>query len=224
MALGWDVERLNSWRVPENFAPDEPVIYGEPLFAEAIAEQLGLALVQPVDSFLVCLPPDYVKRWVSLLTAVEARSLPGPVFLKPPGQKAFPASVYRDGSHLPELAENEPVLVSEPVDWLAEFRFFIRDRKVLAWSPYWLRGELARRGDEWVVDIDFARSTRALLDRLLFDLTVELPTAVVIDAGVIADRGPAVVEANQASGAGIYGCDPRDVLEALRAATTSAIP
>jgi hypothetical protein len=53
---------------------------------------------------------------------------------------------------------------------------------------------------------------------------VELPTAVVIDAGVIADRGPAVVEANQASGAGIYGCDPRDVLEAVRAATTSAIP
>ena len=36
---------------------------------------------------------------------------------------------------------------------------------------------------------------------------------------MIRDVGPAVVEANAASGAGIYGCDPRDVLEVLRAAT-----
>ena len=31
--------------------------------------------------------------------------------------------------------------------------------------------------------------------------------------------GAAVVEANAASGAGIYGCDPRGVLEVLRVAT-----
>ena len=107
-------------------------------------------------------------------------------------------------------------------DSLAEFRFFIRDRQVVAWSPYWLRGELARRGDEWVVETEFATITRELLDRLLFDQTVTLPRAVVIDAGLIEGRGPAVVEANQASGAGIYGCDPRDVLEALRAAVVFA--
>jgi hypothetical protein len=41
----------------------------------------------------------------------------------------------------------------------------------------------------------------------------------VLDAGVIRDVGPAVVVANEASGAGLYGCDPRDVLEVLRAAT-----
>ncbi len=46
-----------------------------------------------------------------------------------------------------------------------------------------------------------------------------LPAALVIDAGVIRGVGPAVVEANEASGAGIYGCDPRDVLDVLRAAT-----
>ena len=69
MALGWDVERLSSWRVPDHFAPDEPVIYGEPLFAEAIAEQLGLALVQPADSFkaamLVCRRRGYARFNVS---------------------------------------------------------------------------------------------------------------------------------------------------------------
>jgi hypothetical protein len=43
--------------------------------------------------------------------------------------------------------------------------------------------------------------------------------AVVLDAGMIRGHGPAVVEANEASGAGIYGCDPRDVLDVLRGAT-----
>ena len=64
-----------------------------------------------------------------------------------------------------------------------------------------------------------AAATRALVDRLLADARVDLPAAVVIDAGVIRGVGPAVVEANEASGAGFYGCDPRDVLEVLRAAT-----
>ena len=62
-------------------------------------------------------------------------------------------------------------------------------------------------------------STRGLVDRLLADTRVELPVALVLDAGVIRGAGPAVVEANEASGSGIYGCDPRDVLEVVRAAT-----
>jgi hypothetical protein len=32
-----------------------------------------------------------------------------------------------------------------------------------------------------------------------------------------------VVEANEASGAGIYGCDPRDLLEVLRVATVNSV-
>jgi hypothetical protein len=51
---------------------------------------------------------------------------------------------------------------------------------------------------------------------------VDLPAALVIDAGVIRGVGPAVVEANEASGSGFYGCDPRDVLEVLRGAILAA--
>ena len=40
--LGWDVMRLASWRCPEDFEPEEPVLHGEPLFNTAVAEQLGL--------------------------------------------------------------------------------------------------------------------------------------------------------------------------------------
>ncbi len=222
VALGWDVMRLASWRCPDDFEPEEPVLYAEPLFNEAVAQELGLMVVEPPEDFLVRLPPEYVQRKVRLMTAAEARSLPGPVFLKPPNRKTFPAKVYASGADLPEMPDDDPVLASEPVEWLAEFRFFVRDRRIHAWSPYWLHGALARRGDDWVMEPEMAAATRGLVYRLLADLRVELPVALVIDAGVVKGVGPAIVEANEASGAGIYGCDPRDVLEVLRAATGRA--
>ena len=219
VALGWDVMRLASWRCPEDFEPEEPVLFAEPLFNQAVAEQLGLEVVEPPEDFLARLPHEYVKREIRLTTAAEARTLPGPVFLKPPNHKTFPARVHASGTELPEMPEDDPVLASEPVEWAAEFRFFVRDRRVHAWSPYWLHGALARKEDEWVVEPEMAAMTRGLVDHLLANTSIDLPVALVLDAGVIRGRGPAVVEANEASGAGIYGCDPRDVLEVLRAAT-----
>lgn len=219
IALGWGVMRLASWRCTEDFEPAEPVLFAEPLFNAAVAEQLGLAVIEPSEDFLIKLPREYVLRDIRLTTSAEARTLPGPVFLKPPNRKTFPAKVYASGSELPEMSDDDSVLASEPVEWLAEFRFFVRDRRVHAWSPYWLSGALAREGDDWVIEPEMAATTRSLVDRLLADPRVDLLPALVIDAGVIRGVGPAVVEANEASGAGIYGCDPRDVLEVLRAAT-----
>lgn len=219
IALGWDVMRLASWRCPDDFEPEEPVLFAEPLFNAAVADQLGLKVVEPPEDFLTRLPEPYVKRRVRLMTAAEARTLPGPVFLKPPNRKTFPARVYVSGSALPDMPDDDPVLVSEPVEWDAEFRFFIRNRHVCAWSPYWLSGALARNSDEWIVNPNMVARARNLVDRLLADSEAGLPVAFVLDAGVIRDVGAAVVEANQASGAGIYGCDPRDVLDVLRAAT-----
>jgi hypothetical protein len=54
-----------------------------------------------------------------------------------------------------------------------------------------------------------------LVTQLLADSRVGLPPACVVDVGRIAGRGWAVIEANSVWGAGIYGCDPVAVLEAL---------
>jgi hypothetical protein len=219
ISQGWDVERLTGWRCPEGFDPEEPVLYGEPLFNEAVAGQLGLSVIQPPEDFLVRLPQEYVRRRVQVTNAAGARKLPGPVFLKPPNRKVFSARVYASGAELPEMPDDDSVLISEPVDWLGEFRFFIQDRRVQAWTPYLLAGALARKDDEWIVDPDLAAKARELVDRLIDDPRADLPIAFVLDVGVIQGVGAAVVEANEASGAGIYGCDPRDVLNVLRAAT-----
>ncbi len=169
IALGWDVMRLSGWRCPEDFDPEEPVLFAEPLFNQAVAEQLGLEVIEPPEDFLIKLPGEYVGRRVSLTTAIEARRLPGLVFLKPPNRKTFPARVYTGGGELPEMPDDDPILTSDPVEWVAEFRFFVRDLRVHAWSPYWLHGALARKEDEWVVEPEMATATRRLVDRLLAD-------------------------------------------------------
>jgi hypothetical protein len=56
-------------------------------------------------------------------------------------------------------------------------------------------------------------------ETLLADSRVPVPPALVLDVGMIHDRGWAVVEANAAWGAGIYGCEPDKVLVALARAS-----
>lgn len=82
--------------------------------------------------------------------------------------------------------------------------------------------ERIHRNGELQREHDFAASgaevdeLRQFVERVLNDPRVTVPRATVIDAGVIQNRGWAVVELNSAWGAGLYGCDPVEVLEVLR--------
>src|SRR3954468_3015514 len=69
VALGWAVMRLASWRCPEDFAPEEPVLVEGALFSPVVAKQLGLGLIVPPEDFLVRLPQEHVRRRVLLMTA-----------------------------------------------------------------------------------------------------------------------------------------------------------
>jgi hypothetical protein len=214
--LGWSVERLTSWRVPDELrtVPD-PVMYLEALVGPTIAQQFGLRLLEPAVDWLPRLPDEFRKRQVSLMPLRVARQLPGPAFIKPPNDKSFPARVY-SGSELPDgYDENSPVLVAEVVRWEVEFRCFLLDRQPMTLSIYLRDGEFQRVHG-------FAASTAELAEAesfvraVLADLRVDLPRAAVMDVGVIAGRGWAIVEQNSAWGSGIYGCDPVRVLEVLR--------
>ncbi|HZF08535.1 MAG TPA: ATP-grasp domain-containing protein [Thermoanaerobaculia bacterium] len=54
---------------------------------------------------------------------------------------------------------------------------------------------------------------------ILADPAIDFPAAIVLDVGRIEGRGWAVVEPNGAWGAGLYGCDPREALWVIQAAT-----
>lgn len=214
--LGWQVERLQSWRVPEHLLTvPEPVLYLETLFGPTLAGQFGLKLLEPPDDWLPRLPDEYRKRAVRLTTFADARSLTTPAFVKPPNSKSFPARVYL-GSELPDgYADDSPVLVSEVVTWEKEFRGFVLDRQLRTFSIYLRNGELQKDNGYAMTD-DEAAEVTAFVNLVLADERVDLPRTAVLDVGVIGGRGWAVVEQNAAWGSGLYGCDPAEVLRVLR--------
>ena len=214
--LGWNVERLQSWQVPTELRlVPEPVLYLEALFGQTLAAQFGLQLLEPEIDWLPNLPAEFRQRQVSLTTLGGCRDLVKPAFIKPPNDKSFPAKVYT-GAALPhEYDEDTPILVAEVVVWEKEFRCFILNRQIRTISIYLRSGELQRELEFAATEPELA-AAEAFLNRLLADERIELPRAAVVDVGIIAERGWAVVEQNAAWGAGIYGCDPVQVLEVLR--------
>jgi hypothetical protein len=219
---GWEVERLAGWRAPDHLTSVEVVLYGEPLFAEVVAGELGLSLLEPSPDWLASLPRDLTRRWVRFITLAEARGLAGPTFIKPAQDKCFPAQVYDSGRGLPGeevLPGTTPVLVAAPVDWRVEVRCFALDGDVVTLSPYWRDGRLAQAEDSaWPATEEERREARDFATAVLRGPRASLPPAVVLDVGVIRDEGWAVVEANAAWGSGIYGCDPDQVLRVVRRA------
>lgn len=216
--LGWRTERLGAWRIPEHLRElEEPVLYAEALFAPEFASQLGLELLSPTDDWLATLPMEYKSRDIKLTTLGEARALDRPMFVKPPNDKTFPARAYT-GDALPEgYDEDMPVLVSDLVEWDAEFRCFILDRTLQTSSIYSRGGEL-QRDSGFAASPEELAGVSAFVTTMLADPRVSLPRATVLDVGTLADGRWACVEQNAAWGAGLYGCDPERVLPVIRAA------
>ena len=209
--------------MPEGLPDKEGlVLYGEPLFAAVVADQLHLALIEPPFHWTAGLSQAYRRREVVFSNLATARQLSKPRFIKPADDKCFVAKVYESGSLLPSaevLPDATPVLIAEPVSWEVEYRCFVLDRQVLTSSVYLRHGELAQNPDgSW--DASRAEMNEALdvANTVLRDSAVPFPPAVVLDVGSIADRGWAVVEANAAWGSGIYGCDAAAVLRVIQRA------
>jgi len=219
IALKWEVVRVHGWHVPAIEAKDLAV-YGEPLFAHHVAQTLGLKLQEPSLDWLPKLSAKWRGRDVRLTTLAEARKTSTRTFIKPADEKCFDAKVYSSGADLPApgpLPEDIPVLVQEVVEWTTEFRCFVLNRKVVTLSPYWRDGRLAK--DEngfWPATEEELKVALEFCERVLSDTSVAVPEAVVIDVGVIANRGWAVIESNAAFSSGMYGCDPEKVLGVLQ--------
>jgi len=221
IAAKWEVIRVHGWRVPLLPASDV-AIYGEPLFAEHVAQTLGLRLVAPPLDWLPRLPARWRGRDVRLTTLADARRVAENAFVKPADEKCFDARVYSSGAELPApgpLPEDLPVLAQEVVEWTIEFRCFVLERKAAAVSVYWRDGRLAKSGDgDWMASDAELNEATQFCESALRDANVSVPDAVVLDVGVIRNHGWAVIECNAAFAAGIYGCNPVAVLSVLRRA------
>ncbi|WP_460063098.1 ATP-grasp domain-containing protein [Streptomyces sp. YKOK-I1] len=214
---GAHVETLCDWRVPEGYRREPGAsLYAGPLFADAVAGGLGIGLLEAPEDWLARLPYELTLRDVEFTTIAEAWRLRRPAFVKPPNDKSFPARVYPDGSGLPgpdAVDGTEPVLVSDIVAFTVEYRLFLLDGEVRTGSRYATRGAL----DVAPLAEDPRRAEVLAFAGLLAG--TGLPSAIVVDVGLIDGAGWAVVEANAAWASGHYACDAEAALDVvLRAA------
>lgn len=215
---GWTVVRARGIRIPE-IDDAEVVIYVEALYAATIATLIGRQLLDLPENWLCTLPYEFRGRGVRITSLRQARTLEVPRFVKPPNDKSFAARVYESGASLPQECDDDmAVLVADPVRWHSEFRCFCLDGKVLTLSPYLRSGVHARETDYEATDNEVGAATE-FAEQVLASKFIPTPRAIVIDVGVIAGFGWAVVEANAAWGSGIYGCNPNRVLDVVRHAT-----
>lgn len=220
--LGWDVVRLQNWRLPDQPIHD-PVVFVKSLFAPMIGEQLGLDLKEPPEDWLEKLPYEFAKRGIMLSKAGSLREVAGfhrdcwtvyppQWFVKPPNDKSFPAKVY---DKLPDyIPDHTTILVQEVVEWEKEFRCFCLDKKVLTLSVY-CRNHQVQKHENWQASYPELQEAKEFAETVLG--AVDAPRAVVMDVGLIKDKGWAVVELNAAWGSGIYGCEPKEVLYVVQA-------
>ncbi len=259
---GMRVETVHGWRLPEHLAGHPGAhLYAGPLFADAVGAELGNGLLEPDPDWLARLPRALTRRGVVFTTLARARELDRPAFVKPPDVKSFPARVYPSGAALPgpEVLDGDtPVLVSDVVEFQAEFRCFVAGGEVRAVSRYAVGGELdvgpagadprsadaaafaglacmagpatARRAGIGASGLGSAngQGTAGGGERFVDVGRSGLPSAVVVDVGLITDPGSgrpewAVIEANAAWASGHYAADADAALDvALRSAMPRA--
>ncbi|MER5435020.1 ATP-grasp domain-containing protein [Streptomyces sp. NPDC002588] len=210
---GAHVETLRDWRVPEPWRGAAGAsLYAGPLFADTVARELGLGLLEAPENWLARLPRELTLREIEFTTVAEARRLRRPAFIKPPNDKSFPARVYPDGSGLPgpdAVEDTEPVLVSDIVTFAAEYRLFLLDGEVRTGSRYATRGGLDVAP---LAEDPRRREVLAFAGRLA---GTGLPSAIVVDVGLTDGSEWAVVEANAAWASGHYGCDAGAALDVV---------
>lgn len=197
----------------------ERYYWGGPKWAAANADVLGVGLLEPHDAWLSELAPQWLCRSVQLMTLGAARQA-GRAFIKPPSSKDFPARVYADSADLASATDGLPldmlVLVSERVEFAAEYRLFVLDGRVRTGSRYATWGAL----DPGTLLTSEAARVVSRVEAMLQDVGDTLPCAVVIDAGLLGSsvdprRDVAIVEANMAWFAQPYWSEPDRVLDVV---------
>ena len=117
-----------------------------------------------------------------------------------------------------------PVLLSEPVEWSAEYRCFVLHAEVAAWSPYISFGRPSWKPfGPGTLSRQTPANVQSFCRRLFSHGGVTFPPAFVMDIGLIDDRGWAVVEFNPVWCSGLLGANPAAVLPVLRRASRPAV-
>ena len=213
--LNWDIELAPSgWRLDENHVIKPGIPYGSQIFCEVISQQMNWNLILNSFDWLSTLPFEVLGRKIEFMTLKDALKINVPKFIKPADDKVFPCKVYQTGQEInlyEGLSLETPTLVSDPVNFVSEYRCFVKDQRILTASCYKLGDEI-NNPNNWEVNLPEVLST--LSKWLKEGLIISKPA--VIDVGYLDNGQLVVIESNPAWASGIYGCDLWGVLEVLQ--------
>jgi len=219
---GWSVRAWDE--APHVPAGQRIVYYGRTDVVAQAAARYRLALLEPPLDLLTRLPASLLLRQVEAARFRDLCRLQRPTFVKPadPLERCFDAGIYAQVSAIRaprDLDPDLPVLVAEPVEWLVEFRCFVREGRLVAASPYLSFGRpVWQPWDQGGSKAGPAGDARAVCGRLLAAKALALPPAFVVDVGLIEGRGWAVVEFNPAWNSGLLRADLAAVLGVIERA------
>jgi hypothetical protein len=223
---GWKVVAMEDQSAN---APARPLVcYVSTELALAAAARFRLALLEPSLDLLARLPSTLLLREVQFARFRDLSRLKQRAFVKPadPLDKCFDAGVYCDARDIRSrkaIRDDSPVLIAEPVEFLAEYRCFVVGGQVVASSPYISFGrpiwKAWGKGGEKATP---SKDALAVCRRLLANRSVPLPPAFVVDVGLIEGSGWAIVEFNPAWSSGLLGVEPARVLPVLERACRDA--
>ena len=219
-ARGWATHFLD--QQPHPHVTGDRTFYGGTDMADLYARQFELCLIEPPLDLITRVSPDLLARTVQFGTFQQLRHVPGPLFIKPadPIHKSFDAGVHSTPSAIrarTPIPADTPILVSTPVEWTSEFRCFVQDGHVEAWSPYLSFGRpVWKRGSAG----SLPQNLRSFCDRLISRMHDQLPPAFVVDVGVLEDGRWAVVEFNPAWCSGLLGAKVDDALRVIERSAT----
>lgn len=192
--LGWDCQFFTKDELPYDLTRNDVVVAGIGSVKKAVIH-LGFPELEEIDY-----PEDLEgyygrKIWTDNLKSVYMGQDKWPIFVKPKRQKLFTGKFIQSTRDVIGLGADESIecWCSEPVDFVSEWRCFVRYGEIL--------------------DVRLYKGTWEILPnpgviRSAIKAYESAPNAYGIDFGVTSDGRTLVVEVNDAFSLGSYGLAP----------------
>lgn len=141
---------------------------------------------------------DFLGRKIWKSTLAEVRASVNRLFVKPLEHKAFTGFVWNNDQEsrmrIVTHHDDSPVWISEPVEFISEYRSFILYRKVIDCRRY--KGDWSKAPNRDIVETGMKAMGR------------RAPHAYTLDWGITADGRTLLVEMNDSYAVGHYGLHP----------------
>lgn len=201
--LGWETIPFSKDEIPNDIRRGDVVVAGIGTFKKVL-EHMGITCPLEID-YPVELEEFYGRKmWSDNLKAVYMNQDKWPIFVKPKRQKLFTGKYIQSTRDVIGLGADETVDVwcSEPVDFISEWRCFVRYGQILDVRNY--------KGDWNVVP------NKSIVERAIKEFKTQ-PAAYGLDFGVTKDGRTLVVEVNDGFSLGSYGLAPIKYAQLLTA-------